>query len=160
MLTRHPKPVSLSLMATDLPVWSVLETSATLYQQAPEQFHLLLTEPVVQCPATPEPPSILQAAATPRLLWLEISPYRLIMTMQGNGGFSYRHWWEQGVYGISRYWLQDSAPTVADHLRLRNFTRSLSLTGRSLPERLRLEYELWTANLQLGQYVLHLEIQH
>jgi hypothetical protein len=93
-------------------------------------------------------------------LWLEISPYRVIMTMQGNGKSSYRHFWEQGVYGLSRYWLQDERVSSYDQLRLRNFTRSLELAANPLPEHLRVEYELWTNQLCLGRYVLNLEIQH
>jgi hypothetical protein len=45
-------------------------------------------------------------------------------------------------------------------MRLRNFTRSLTLTGRPLPEHLRVEYELWSAKVQLGHYILNLEIHH
>jgi hypothetical protein len=150
-------------MSYDLPLWSVVETDATLYQKDQEKFHVLLTEPLVQdfsmdpghqALAVPLP------TATPRLLWLEISPYRVIMTMQGNGQFSYRHFWEQGVYGISRYWLQTETLTSSYQLRLRNFTRHLTLDGNPLPHQLRIEYELWTEQLQVGHYVLNLEILH
>lgn len=73
--------------------------------------------------------------------------------------------WERGTYGISRYWLnhptsassQDT--TDSDRMRLRNFTRSLDLTGRDYPEHLRLEYELWSQQLKLGTYVLDLDIR-
>jgi hypothetical protein len=140
---------------------------ATLYQKAPEQFHLLLTEPRINdftsqlsqagsAGAIAAPP----ATATPRLLWLEISPSRLVMTMQGNGKFSYRHFWERGIYGLSRYWLQSSDTGANNQLQLRNFTRHLRLDGRPLPRFLQLEYELWTGSLQLGSYVLQLEIDH
>ncbi|NJM86080.1 MAG: hypothetical protein HC769_10920 [Cyanobacteria bacterium CRU_2_1] len=166
MLTQHRKPICLSLMSYDLPLWSVVETDATLYQKDQEQFHLLLTEPLVQDFQSDELNSReasgvtvdLSMAATPRLLWLEISPYRVIMTMQGNGQFSYRHFWEQGVYGISRYWLQSDSLEHSHQLRLRNFTRSLTLQGRSLPDQLRIEYELWAGQLQLGHYVINLDI--
>lgn len=47
-----------------------------------------------------------------------------------------------------------------EQMRLRNFTRSLTLTGRPLPEHLRVEYELWSAKVQLGHYILNLEIDH
>ena len=153
MLTYHRKPVCLSLISTDLPVWSVVETAGTLYQKDNEQFHLLLTEP----PLKHREPST--ARTTPRLLWLEISPYRVIMTMQGNGQLSYRHFWEQGVYGLSRYWLQSESWQSSEQMRLRNFTRSLTLSGRPLPEHLQVEYELWTQKVQLGRYILNLEIQ-
>jgi hypothetical protein len=165
MLTHHPKPVCLSFTALDLPLWSVLETSATLYQRENEQFHLLLTEPLVQERADTHPnegsPEVitLTETQTPRLLWLEISPYRVIMTMQGNGQFSYRHFWEQGVYGTSRYWLQGDM-SKNEQLRLRNFTRSLQLIGSELPHHLRVEYELWSDKVQFGRYVINVKIHH
>jgi hypothetical protein len=172
MRTHHRKPVCLSFVSTDLPIWSVVETAATLYQKDQERFHLLLTEPMIPDQvvavdtADPSPwasgsPSqeILPATAAPRLLWLEISPYRVIMTMQGNGRFSYRHFWEQGVYGVSRYWLQSDLLSGSGQMRLRNFTRSLKLEGRDLPHRLRIEYELWSEKVQLGAYVLNLDIE-
>ncbi|MCU0566221.1 MAG: hypothetical protein MUF49_06450 [Oculatellaceae cyanobacterium Prado106] len=174
MLTQHRIPVSLSLLSFDLPVWSMVETDATLYQKDQDTFHVLLTEPVITDPVQPTPTDSLedwairlpeavrpsaQPQPTPRLLWLELSPYRVIMTMQGNGQFSYRHYWEQGVYGVSRYWLQ--TPDLSrNQIRLRNFTRHLKLEGQTLPHHLRVEYELWTQNLQLGHYVLNLEIHH
>src|SRR5690348_6772830 len=115
MLTYHRKPVCLSLISTDLPFWSVVETSGTLYQKDSDRFHLLLTAPpLITCElanspssedALPPKNSSAYAPSSPRVLWLEISPYRVIMTMQGNGQVSYRHFWEQGVYGVSRYWL-------------------------------------------------------
>jgi len=154
MLTHHRKPVCLSLISTNLPVWFVVETAATLYQKDRERFHLLLTEPPLQETQPTE------NHRSTRLLWLEISPYRVVMTMQGNAQVSYRHFWEQGIYGISRYWLRSEALQGNEQMRLRNFTRSLTLTGRPLPEHLRVEYELWSAKVQLGHYILNLEIHH
>jgi hypothetical protein len=172
MLTHHRKPVCLSFVSTDLPIWSVVEAAATLYQKDQERFHLLLTEPMIQDQAiaverADAPASglgtpgheTLPPIPAPRLLWLEISPYRVIMTMQGNGRFSYRHFWEQGVYGVSRYWLQSDLLSGSGQMRLRNFTRSLKLEGDALPHRLRIEYELWSEKVQLGAYVLNLEIE-
>ncbi|MBF2077837.1 MAG: hypothetical protein IGR76_04780 [Synechococcales cyanobacterium T60_A2020_003] len=168
MLTHHRKPICLSLVALDLPVWSVVETAATVYEKTPNQFHVLLTEPIMQGDRAFSHP-LTQPFQTdetsfrphsPRLLWLEISPYRVIMTMQGNGISSYRHYWEQGVYGISRYWLQDPDLPQNGQLRLRNYTRSLLLFNNPTPQHLRIEYELWAENLQMGRYVLDLEIQH
>ncbi len=161
MLTHHRRPVSLSIVSTDLPVWSGVQTIATIYQRDHERFHLLLTEPKVaisqeQSDQGSTPPDRLP---TPRLLWLEMSPYRITMTMQGDGKLSYRHLWERGVYGISRYWLQGSQSGQGSRLQLRNFTRQLTLDGKTLPERLHLDYELWSDKLQLGSYVLNLEIQ-
>ena len=159
MLTQHQKPVSLSLMSYDLPLWSIVETSATLYQKDQERFHLLMTEPLVQdFQPDGEAEELPLSPPTPRLIWVEMSPYRVIMTMQGNGQFSYRHFWEQGIYGVSRYWLQTSNSSGNQQIRLRNFTRSLTLEKGVLPQHLRIEYELWTSQLQIGQYVLNLEI--
>ena len=163
MLTHHRKPVCLSLVSTDLPVWSTVETAATLYQKDQDRFHLLLSEPV---PPEWEPESTTMGDTHPstpnslRLLWMEISPYRVIMTTQGHGKLSYRHFWEQGVYGINRYWLQNDSLQGHDVLRLRNYTRSLKLKGHPLPQQLRLEYELWAEKVQLGRYILNLEIHH
>ncbi len=170
MLTHHRKPVCLSLISTDLPIWSVVETAGTLYQKDTERFHLLLTAPpLISCEVesvfSPEDTlsqtkSKVYAPNSPRILWLEISPYRVIMTMQGNAQVSYRHFWEKGVYGISRYWLPTESLQSSDPIRLRNFTSSLTLNGHPLPEHLRLEYELWSEKVQLGRYILNLEIKH
>ncbi len=164
MLNQQRKPVSLSLMSFDLPLWSIVETSATVYQKDSNRFHILLTEPVVQSnvidvasDSTDSDIATLPSVQTPRLVWLEVSSSRVIMTMQGNGRLSYRHFWERGVYGLNRYWLQDHAHGH-EQIRLRNFTRSLDLSGTPLPQSLRLEYELWSSQLQLGHYVLNLEI--
>lgn len=177
MLTHHRKPVCLSLISTDLPVWSVLETAATLYQKDSDRFHLLLTAPSLKSSSEatssqkdtfvakkssaklPEQ-SNTHASSGPRILWLEISPYRVTMTMQGNAQLSYRHFWERGVYGISRYWLPTESLQPHQPIRLRNFTRNLTLNGHPLPEHLRVEYELWAGKVQLGCYILNLEIKH
>jgi len=163
MLTHHRRPVCLSFIATDLPICCELETVATIYQKDQQRFHLLLTEPSIRDRSLSEPtaPHLhLPFMVTPRLLWLEFSPYRATLTMQGNGRFSYRHFWEQGVYGLSRYWLQGENPVRGGQIRLRNYTRTLSLEGKPLPDFLRIDYELWAENLRLGHYVLSLEIHH
>lgn len=163
MLTHRRKPVSLSLVSYDLPVWSLVETAGTLYQKDRDRFHLLLKEPVISEPelnnaiARENP---LPMTASSRLVWLEFSPYRATMTMQGNGKFGYRHLWERGMYGISRYWLQSDLSPEKNQMRLRNYTRNLTVTGEKLPEHLRLEYELWAEKVRLGRYVLNLEIHH
>jgi hypothetical protein len=143
MLTHHRKPVSLSLVSTDLPLWSVVETAGTLYQKDRDRFHLLLHEPAILDRQVPdesdeygEQVAILPTTTKPRLLWLEVSPYRVIMTMQGE------------------------SLATPEQLRLRNFTRNLTLTGKPEPEHLRLEYELWSEKVQLGRYILNLEIHH
>jgi hypothetical protein len=167
MLTQHRIPVCLALVSTDLPICTGVETVATLYPKGQECFHLLLAEPSVQEEEIDsDSHDIFQdipftvAATTPRLLWLEFSPYRASMTMQGNGQFSYRHFWERGVYGSSCYWLQNNFPRLNSQIRLRNFTRDLTVQGNSLPKSLRINYELWSENLRLGHYVLSLDIQY
>ncbi|MBW4693994.1 MAG: hypothetical protein KME27_19795 [Lyngbya sp. HA4199-MV5] len=163
MPTHHHKPVCLLLTSTDLPVWSGIETVGTLDQQDHERFHLLLTEPSVSDREDllgSHDATLAPQIATPRLLWLEFSPYQVTLTMQG-GPYSYRHVWRQGLYGTSRYWLQaDTMKPEDGHFQLRNFTRSLTLEARPLPTFLRVEYELWTANMQFGHYVLNLDIRH
>lgn len=168
MLTHHRKPVCLSMISTDLPVWSVVETAGTLYQKDIDRFHLLLTAPpLISCEVgsllssedpLPQTKRQIETPTSPRVLWLEISPYRITMTMQGNTQVSYRHFWEQGVYGVSRYWLPDESLQSNKPIRLRNFTKSLHLCGKTLPEKLRIEYELWSEKIQMGQYILNLEI--
>jgi len=168
MLTHHRKPVCLSLISTDLPVWSVVETAGTLYQKDTDRFHLLLTAPpLISCEVANSlnledtlPQKRSNVPSSPRILWLEISPYRVIMTMQGNAQVSYRHFWEQGVYGISRYWLPTESWQPKEPIRLRNFTSAMLLSGHPLPEHLRIEYELWAEKVQLGRYILNLEIKH
>ena len=144
MLVHYHRPVCLSFMSTDLPILSTVEAAGTIYQREKQKYHVVVNE--VDNPD--------------KLLWLEISPYRVIMTMQERTKFSYRHFWEQGVYGMSRYWLEANITQDNECLRLRNYTRSLHLTGNLLPETLRIEYELWSDKLKLGHYILHLDINH
>lgn len=162
MLTYPRQPISLSLTSTDLCFDSYLETAATLYQKTSDSFHLLLTEPTLpedhlSYPRADrlEEPEV-SPLQQPRLLWLEISPYRLILTMQSNGRSSYRHWFERGVYGMSRYWLQDAELAQGGQMRLRNYTRTLVLEGSPIPQRLEVEYELWANRVSLGSYQLNL----
>ncbi len=176
MLTHQRKPVSFSLVSLDLALESCVDTSATFYQRERDRYHILLTEPIVQgidpLPTEPlpmtwssdspssSPTAFPSAAASQRFLWLEVSPYRAILTVQGNGRLHYRHLWERGVYGLSRYWLQDGESGQQGQLRLRNFTRELSVKGSPLPEWIHLEYELWSEQVPLGRYALNLEIHH
>ena len=163
MLAHHRRPICLSLISTDLPIWYNFETAATLYQKDQERFHLLLSNPnltPLETPSLPASQGSPQTTTQSTLLWLEISPYRVIMTMQGNSQIGYRHFWEEGVHGISRYWLHSQVVQENGAIRLRNFTRSLQLIGNSLPESLRLEYELWSDKVPLGNYVLNLDIHH
>ena len=200
MLTHRRLPARLSLVSLDLPVRSAFETIVTLYQRAPQRFHVLIdvpepaanptdrsastqpqsqeiTLPVSEADANRSPSPAIRSHN--RLLWLEISPTRAILTSQSKTGLSYRHMWECGTYGISRYWLtppgqsldlpqtahavdaQEISPideAASLRMRLRNFTRSFVLTGRDYPEHLRLEYELWSQQLKLGTYVLDLDV--
>ncbi|MBE9099748.1 hypothetical protein [Vacuolonema iberomarrocanum] len=164
MLTHHRKTVCLSLMSLDLPLWSVVETSATLYEKELQRYHLLLREPPLRENVPTYPPNDEATMPQPsppssRFLWLELSPYRIILTMQTHSKLSYRHYWEKGVFGPTRFWLQGDDPTHCSQMRLRNYTRSLELRGDPLPEHLRVEYELWAAQEFLGHYVLNVDIQ-
>ena len=161
MLAHNHNTVYLSLLSTNLPLWHIIESKASLYQRDRDKFHLLLNRE-----SSPSPASKINSKekefslnnSQQELLWLEISPYRVILTMQSQGKLSYRHFWEKGVYGTSRYWLNDDPPEKSGSLRLRNFTRYLKLEGQPFPTSLQIEYELWSAKLQLGCYVLHLDI--
>ncbi|EKQ71202.1 hypothetical protein OsccyDRAFT_0054 [Leptolyngbyaceae cyanobacterium JSC-12] len=161
MLTQLRCPIRLSFSSTDGLITSDVETVGTLYQKDCDRYHLLLTEPLVT-----EWNLLFQAfdlsttvIPTPRLLWFEFSPYRVAITMQGNGQFSYRHLFAPGVFGTTRYWLQASA-NPSEQFCLRNFTRNLHVKGNPLPCYLLLEYELWADQLKLGDYTLSLDIQH
>jgi hypothetical protein len=158
MLTYPRKSVSLSWISTDLFVSSRLETAATLYQKDEGLFHLLLTEPIGDPLEAQQKTNA--GDSLMRMLWLEISPFRLVMTMQSNGPFSYRHVLERGLYSTSRYWLKgdDDNPESGSQMQLRNFTRSLQVVGDELPQFLQVEYELWANRVALGRYVLNLEI--
>ncbi len=165
MLTQLRRPIHLSFSADGLLI-SELETVGTLYQRDRDRYHLVLTEPLVmdwemrsQVVESAISTLVATAIPTPRLLWIEFSPYRVTMTMQGNGQFSYRHLFEPGVLGLSRYFLQDDLQPNRE-FRLRNFTRNLHMKGNPLPSYLLLEYELRCDRLQLGQYTLSLEIHH
>lgn len=86
MLVNRYKTVYLSWISTDLPVWHTIEAKASLYQKDRERFHLLLTQQnLPHSSSSIEPDRIHQG-----LFWLEISPYRVMMTMQSNGKLSYR----------------------------------------------------------------------
>lgn len=160
MLTHRRKPVCLSLISTDLPVYSTIETSATIYQKDKQRFQMLLKEPAI-IDFEPKLSTLVpedRKTNNPRLLWLEVSPKRVVMTMQGNGELGYRHLWEKGVYGLSRYTLQNEVKQAKWQLRMRNYTRSLELKGYPFAKHLRLEYELWSEKLHMGCYILNLEI--
>jgi len=159
MLTNSYKPVSLSILSTDLALCSTVETYATVYHREGDRFHLSLKEPGVEEWEVEGEQVVLQPTA-PKLIWLEISSFRTILTAQGSGKASYRHLWQQGTYGISRYWLNKGSALGQDSFRLRNYTRSIFWGGQPLPELLRIEYELWTEQVQLGRYLLNLEIYH
>ncbi len=183
MQTERHKIVYLSFISTDLPLWNIIEAKASLYQKEKDKFHLLLNQQNLphslesetqgarteassilrlekQCDSDDEvkDDSILSSNCQKSLLWLEISPYRVMLTMQSNSRFSYHHFWERGVYGISRYWLNGDTSEPSSSFRLRNYTRHLKLDCNPVPTSLQVQYELWSANLKLGSYVLHLDI--
>ena len=155
MLVNRYKNVYLSFISTDLPVWNIIEATASLYQRERDRFHLLLNQQ--NLPSTPD---IAESSAKSQqgLFWLEISPYRVMMTMQSNSKLSYRHFWERGIYGVSRYCLNSKSPEDSSSIRLRNFTRTLRLEGSPFPKNLQIEYELWSNRIHMGSYVLHLDI--
>ena len=161
MLVNRHKIVYLSFISTDLPVWNIIEAKASLYQKDRDRFHLLLNQQ--NLPASNSPFVEHNSANKPNkdnqgLFWLEVSPYRVMMTMQSNSQLSYRHFWQRGVYGVSRYCLNNNLPEASSSLRLRNFTRYLKLEGNPFPKNLQIEYELWSQKVQLGSYILHLDI--
>ncbi len=78
----------------------------------------------------------------------------------GKQQLNYRHFWEQGIYGISLYWLNNEFLQDREQMRLRNFTHRLTLVGRPFPQQLRIEYELCSEKLQLGHYILNPEISY
>ncbi len=158
MLTEQRRTVLLSLTSPSLAIACEVEAIATLVQNDATHFHLLLPEAVVQdfCP--------IRESAAPlhhnvRLLWLELSPYKVTLTLQGAGYFSYRHTWSRGVYGTSQYWLRRDAAQLNSVMQFRNFTRTLIWEHYPLPSRLYIDYELWSGLQQLGRYVLNLEIE-
>lgn len=155
MLSRYRHPVSLSWTATNLPLQADFDTFATLYPKDRDRFHLFLRYPT-STPFSAADPTPLATASG--LLWLEISPHRVVLTLQGRDSQGYRHYWERGVYGKSRYWVQDAKLQQNSALLLRNFTRSLYLHQASEPRFLHIEYELWTDQLSLGCYQLDLDI--
>jgi hypothetical protein len=157
MLAHHRKSVCLSLIAVDLPLKSTIETAATFYRKDAERFHILLKQPAFPDRVSSVTPLTHENDG---LLWLELSARRVIMTMQGQGKLGYRHFWEKDGHGISRYWLQDETLDRNGSLQLRNFTHHLHLSGDDLPDRLRLEYQLYSSKLPLGRYILSLDIQH
>ncbi|KAF3885221.1 MULTISPECIES: hypothetical protein [Nostocales] len=165
MLTQYRKTVCLSLISVDLPIYSVVETAATLYQKDRNRFHLLLSEPPVNNLDSENINSLTQedsveSSNNNQQWWMEMAPEQAIMTIQGNGRLSYRHFWQQEAYGRTRYWLPNESTQKNEPIRLHNFTRHLTLRGDPLPEHLRIEYELWAGEVQLGSYILNLEIRH
>jgi hypothetical protein len=162
MLTHH-RSVSLSFISTNLPILNNLETVATLYERENHKFHLVLSQGDLFQQGTENPLSSRgnkKDQNQTSLLWLDISPFRVIMTKQSQESLNYRYFWEQGIYGTNRYWLNDVSHQENYNFRLRNFTRRLTLEGNPIPKSLRIDYELWSDRLSLGHYILHLEINN
>ncbi len=156
MLVNRYQTVHLSFISTDLPIWKVIEAQATIYQKDEERFHLLLNQQ--KLPHSIIPTSD-QDNSEQGLFWWDISPYRVMMTMQSNGKLSYRHFWEQGIYGVTRYCLNTDPDQPSQSLRFRNFTRYLKVDTNPFPRNIRIEYEMWSAKVHLGSYILHLDIE-
>jgi hypothetical protein len=171
MITYDRKPVCLSLISTDQQVCSFVETTAIAFQKSRNRFHLLLKAPsenegAAENSRNPETTSCQEQdnahlPISARQWWLEIAPNQVIMTVQGSGQLNYRHFWQKDAYGRTRYWLPNEPESFQHNqaIRLHNFTHSLILKGDPLPEQLRVEYELLAGNVQLGSYILNLEIQ-
>ena len=155
MLVNRSQTVSLSFVSTDLPIWNTIVAQASMFQKDEERFHLLLDRQTL-------PHSIVSIADESKsqqgLFWLDISPYRIIMTMQSSGKLSYRHFWERGVYGVSRYCLNTNLTQPNQSIQFQNFTRCLQVENNPFPKNVRIEYELWSAKVRLGSYLMHLEI--
>ena len=161
MLTQH-RPISISYLSTNLNLLAHLKTVATLYQRNPDCFHLVLKDvdfhDVSQSMGDNDQ-EIPTKSKVKNLIWLEISRHRVVMTQQHQTKLNYRHFWEKGVYGVSRYWLNSQDEQLKNQkIYLRNFTRNLTMIGGDIPESLRIDYELWTNKLNLGHYILHIEI--
>jgi len=161
MLTQH-RPVSISYLYTNLNLLAQLTTIATIYQRQEDTCHLVLKNVDfhgVEKHTGDNQQSIPSKTNHKNLIWLEISPYRVIMTQQHQSQLNYRHFWEKGVYGVSRYWLNTKEEKLHNQkIYLRNYTRNLTTIGGNIPESLRIDNELWTNNLNLGHYILHIEI--
>lgn len=170
MLTNYHKPLCLSLISTEQPVLSVVETAVTVYQKDYDRLHLLLSvpsfnEPEVVNSLSPESTSRQEqdqgdVPTSSAQWWLEIAPERVIMTHQGHGQVNYRHFWQQGAYGRTRYWLANESSQHNEPIRLHNFTRSLIVKANPMPELVRVEYELLAGDVQMGSYILNIEIKH
>ncbi len=157
MLALH-RPVCLSLTSTDLGICSRINSAATLYQRDQQPFHLVVQG--VEFPNDRRKNKKISPETDKGLLWLEISPSRIIMTMQGKGYYSYRHHWEKGLTSRSYFWFNSHDGRENYSFRLGNFTQRLLLEGKPLPKLLHLDYELGLPPVLLGQYSLSLEIYH
>lgn len=161
MLTQH-RPISISYLSTNLNLLAQLTTVATIYQRHEDSFHLVLKNVDfhgVEKHTGGNQEPITSTTSQKNIIWLEISPYRVIMTQQHHSQLNYRHFWEKGVYGVSRYWLNSKDEMLRHQkIHLRNFTRNLTMIGGIIPDSLRIDYELWSHNLNLGHYILHVEI--
>ena len=155
MLVNRYQTVSLSFISTDLPVWNTIVAKASMFQKDKERFHLLLEQQDLPHSIVP---SLNESKSQQGMLWLDISPYRVMMTMQSNSKLSYRHFWEQGVYGTSRYCLNTDVDLPGKSIQFRNFTRHLRIENSLYPKNIRIEYELWAGDGRLGSYLMHLEI--
>jgi len=81
------------------------------------------------------------------------------MTMRYNGQVSYRHFWEKGFTVLAVIGWEMSHCMARIRYASRNFTRRLTLVNHTTGAS-GVEYELWTENVQLGRYILNVEINH
>ena len=157
MLINRSQTVSLSFVSTDLPIWNTITAQAAMFQKDEQRFHLLLERQTLPHSAVSSDDET-SAKSQQGVFWLDISPYRVMMTMQSDGQLSYRHFWEQGIYGRSRYCLNTDLNQPNKSMQFQNFTRYLHVENSPFPQNVRIEYELWSANVRLGSYLMHLEI--
>jgi len=155
MLVNRSQTVSLSFVSTDSPTWNTIVAKASMFQKGEEEFHLLLERQTLPHSTFP---TMKETESRQGIFWLDISPYRVTMTMQSNGKLSYRHFWERGIYGMSRYCLNTDPSQPSQSIRFQNFTRYLQVENDPFPRSVRIEYELWSANSCLGSYLMHVEI--
>jgi len=157
MLALH-RSVCLYLLSTDLGICSKINTSATLYPREQEVFHLFIEG--VDFPTSRLKEEKTSPQGQKGVIWLEISSSRMVMTMQGQGNYSYRHHWEKGRPSRSYFWFNTQDGQEKHSFRVANFTQRLLLQGNTLPKLVHLDYELGLKPVLLGKYSLSLEIYH
>ena len=155
MLVNRQQTVCLSFISQQSSTWSQIESEASIFQKDYDCFHILLEQQKLPYSVCSE----LNGYRAPQgVFWFDISPYRVTMTMQSNNQLSYRHFWETGIYGTSKYCLNTEPNCTNQLIQLRNFTRHLKVEQSSVPKSVRIEYEVWSGQTIIGSYLMHLQI--